>query len=111
MASLSDEAEVSQLFLPGSHETCAFWGWPISTCQSEANTIYNQLCSGIRFVDLRFSIKGDVLEAYHGIQPEYTTADAILGDLYRFLRAHPSETVIVSVKQVRLFTFVPPCGR
>lgn len=53
----------------------------------------------MRFLDLRFSIKRGILRAYHGIQSERATAEAIFHTLCAFIRHHASETIIVSIKQ------------
>lgn len=37
--------------------------------------------------------------AYHGIQPQYSTLQEQVNWVEEFLRAHPRETVIVSIKQ------------
>lgn len=123
MASLPDSTSLDKLYLPGTHvgptpdaplkviirplltrplqESLAFFGGPISTCQSLKHSLYEQLRAGIRFVDLRFSLKDDgKLHAYHGIQNEYAMADDVMQELYRFLHENPRETVIVSIKQV-----------
>ena len=55
MAALPDDLRLSRLNLPGTHETCARYGWPILNCQSA--TISGQLNAGIRLLDLRFSYK------------------------------------------------------
>lgn len=109
MSTLPDDTPIARVNLPGTHETCARWGWPISNCQTA--TITGQLLAGIRLLDLRFSYKvrrpGDSmtlmlqrghLRAYHGIQNEYLRASACLDAIVAFLDLHPSETVVVSIK-------------
>jgi len=54
---------------------------------------------GIRFIDLRFSVKDGVLKAYHGFYPQRSTAIKLFAQLYQFLSEKPTETVIVSIKQ------------
>jgi hypothetical protein len=87
-----------------SQESLAFYGYPISTCQTLAVTLSSQLRGGHRFLDLRFSLKAGVLKAFHGIQNEYSTAEIELDRLYEFLRSEEGkgETVIVSIKQENL---------
>ena len=112
---------LSRLILPGTHESLALYGYPHSTCQ--ALTLHEQLERGVRFLDFRFAYvplsaasarssplqvaprekrQGTVrreLVAYHGIQPEYVLAREAFAAVYAFLDAHPSESVVVSVKQ------------
>lgn len=89
----------------GTHETMAFYGWPISQCQSPSppNPLLHQLNSGIRALDLRLSIIDGKLIAYHGRYPQRTPFTSILATLYEFLLSPSSpgqrETIVVSVKQ------------
>lgn len=77
----------------------AFYGWPISQCQSRS--LDTQLHAGIRVIDIRLSIIDGRLIAYHGIFPEVTPFADILCTLHQFLTspATASETVVVSIKQ------------
>src|ERR1700761_2466731 len=77
----------------------AFYGWPISQCQSLSTPLLKQLQSGIRVIDIRLAIIDGNLIAYHGISNQRTPFPTILSDLHRFLKEHPSETIIVSIKQ------------
>ena len=44
----------------------AFYGWPVSQCQSLDTPLSAQLESGIRVLDIRLSVIGNELVAYHG---------------------------------------------
>ncbi|KIK90731.1 hypothetical protein PAXRUDRAFT_151300 [Paxillus rubicundulus Ve08.2h10] len=101
LASLPDSVPLSSLMLPGTHETMAFYGWPISQCQSIESPLAVQLHSGIRVIDIRLSIIDDRLISYHGIIPERTPFPDILQTLHTFLTSPStaSETVVVSIKQ------------
>jgi 1-phosphatidylinositol phosphodiesterase len=87
----------------------AFYGWPISQCQSGATPLSVQLTDGIRVFDIRLGIKNGHLFAYHGQFPERTAFQAILKDLHTFLTAPSSarETVVVSIKQEDFATQSP----
>ncbi|KAG9318175.1 PLC-like phosphodiesterase [Chiua virens] len=99
LASIPNSVPLSSLMLPGTHETMAFYGWPISQCQSKP--LDTQLHAGIRVLDIRLSIVDGKLIAYHGIFPEVTPFADILITLHNFLTtpATASETVVVSIKQ------------
>jgi len=101
LASLPDSAPLSSLMLPGTHETMAFYGWPISQCQSTESPLAIQLHSDIRVIDIRLSIIDNRLISYHGIVPERTPFPDILRTLHTFLTSPStaSETVVVSIKQ------------
>ncbi|KAH0830300.1 PLC-like phosphodiesterase [Lanmaoa asiatica] len=77
----------------------AFYGWPISQCQSKL--LDTQLRAGIRVVDIRLSIKDGRLIAYHGIFPQVTSFADMLVTMHNFLAspATASETLVVSIKQ------------
>ncbi|SPO41075.1 uncharacterized protein PSFLO_06557 [Pseudozyma flocculosa] len=99
LARLPSSLLLSALTLPGTHESAARYGWPISTCQSSAYTIREQLQRGIRFLDIRLSLKGGRLLAYHGVSDQKIDFASILDDTYAFLEANAGETVVMSVKQ------------
>jgi 1-phosphatidylinositol phosphodiesterase len=79
----------------------AFYGWPVSQCQSVTTPLSVQLADGIRLLDIRLAIKKGQLIAYHGQYPQRATFQSILGDLHTFLTSPAStrETIVVSIKQ------------
>lgn len=83
LSTIPDSTPLSALTLPGTHETFARFGWPISQCQEVASTISNQLIDGIRFMDWRVTPKGEKgrerLLGYHGA----TNQRIELGDAIR----------------------------
>lgn len=101
MSELPDESTLSSLLLPGTHDTMAFYGWPISQCQYIEDSLPAQLRSGIRVIDVRLGIVDGRLLAYHGIYPQKTPFQTILANLQTFLSFEPSrrETVIMSIMQ------------
>ncbi|SCZ91709.1 BZ3500_MvSof-1268-A1-R1_Chr5-1g07622 [Microbotryum saponariae] len=100
MSLVPDEAHLCSLYLPGTHQSLAFYGGPISTCQSRSHPLTDSLENGCRFIDFRFKLtKESTLVAFHGIQNQVTTAIEAFDILYAFIQRHPAETIIVSVKQ------------
>ncbi|SAM83610.1 related to 1-phosphatidylinositol phosphodiesterase precursor [Ustilago bromivora] len=103
MSSLPSTDPLSSFCIPGTHESCALYGWPISACQGSTSSISYQLSRGIRFLDIRLALKGTPgkqrLYAYHRVTDERIEFSAILSQVYSFLTANPSETVLMSVKQ------------
>ncbi|KAI0781392.1 PLC-like phosphodiesterase [Trametes elegans] len=79
----------------------AFYGWPISQCQSSSTPLVDQLHGGIRVLDVRLAVVDGRLIAYHGIFPQRTPFQAILATVHAFLTAPPTarETVVMSIKQ------------
>ncbi|KAH8927689.1 PLC-like phosphodiesterase [Atractiella rhizophila] len=98
MSLLPDELSLSDLFIPGTHESCALFGYPISQCQQD-RSLRQQLLDGIRFYDVRLANKKGQLLAYHGLQPQEIGFEAILLQCYEFLKKHDGETIIMSIKQ------------
>jgi 1-phosphatidylinositol phosphodiesterase len=87
----------------------AFYGWPISQCQSETTPLSVQLADGIRVLDIRLAIQNGRLVTFHGQFPERTAFQSILGDLHTFLTSPTSahETVVISIKQEDFATNSP----
>jgi 1-phosphatidylinositol phosphodiesterase len=87
--------------LPLTLYSMAFYGWPVSQCQSATTPLSVQLKDGIRVLDIRLAIKNGRLIAYHGQYPQRATFQSILDDVHAFLTSLKSarETIIVSIKQ------------
>lgn len=108
MAGLSDDLYLSEITIPGTHDSAtkyvqlAFF----SKCQSK--TIGEQLQSGYRYLDIRLGADGDRLKLMHGFTnckagalpwSETLYLEDVLADCYAFLDANPSETILFAVKQ------------
>ncbi len=105
MASLPSSASLTSLCIPGTHESLALYGYPISTCQSSDASVAKQLLDGIRFLDVRLIAKPvgappaqQRLLAYHGVTDERMELSSVLDACFRFLDASRGETLIMSVK-------------
>ncbi|CAE6471452.1 unnamed protein product [Rhizoctonia solani] len=99
LSETEDERLLSNVVLPGTHDSLAFYGWPVSQCQSPNQPLFTQLMSGIRLLDVRLSVVDGVLMAYHGAAPQRTSFSAILHTLHHFLQERSRECVVVSLKQ------------
>ncbi|KAK4051957.1 hypothetical protein OIV83_002662 [Microbotryomycetes sp. JL201] len=99
MSSLPDKTPLASLHLPGTHETMAYWGGPISCCQTYTLSLMKQLVGGIRMIDIRLALKDKKLKVYHGIQNEYAQAEDVVNTVEAFLEMYPTETLVVSIKQ------------
>ncbi|KDQ59632.1 hypothetical protein JAAARDRAFT_126848 [Jaapia argillacea MUCL 33604] len=109
LSEMPDHLPLSSLLLPGTHDTMAFYGWPVSQCQSLETPLSIQLASGIRVLDVRLALIEGRLISYHGIYPQRTPFLAILETVHAFL-TNPStcrETLVMSIKQED-FTTTPP---
>ncbi|PWN30799.1 PLC-like phosphodiesterase [Jaminaea rosea] len=94
---------ISSLCLPGTHETLARYGWPITKCQSLAAVTGAQVKAGIRWMDFRVTPKGEKgkerLLAYHGSTSQRIELGAALQPIYDWLSSDgKKETLILSLK-------------
>ncbi|KAK9475141.1 PLC-like phosphodiesterase [Dipodascopsis tothii] len=106
MAAIPDTVSLGQLSLAGTHNSSAYrTSYPSVRCQNVNVTV--QLAHGVRFLDLRLArsylpLSRSSLQVVHGAFPvaasHSVSLDKELARVYAFLRSHPSETVIVSLK-------------
>ncbi|KAM9313073.1 1-phosphatidylinositol phosphodiesterase-like [Gastrophryne carolinensis] len=97
MSYLPDDLPLASLAIPGTHDTMAFYGGSLAECQSWS--LLNQLRAGIRFLDIRPRHYQDRLPIFHGVSYQRTYFDQVLKDTVTFLTEHPSETVLMRVKE------------
>ncbi|WWD18068.1 hypothetical protein CI109_102515 [Kwoniella shandongensis] len=99
LSHIPDNTPLGDLTLPGTHESCALYGYPISQCQQPSTPIEQQLLDGIRFLDVRLRVVGDELLMYHGPRPQRSSLTLLLAVIHNFLLKHPSETLILCLKE------------
>ena len=113
MSVIRDETKLTEITMPGTHDSCArkfrnedAFGVMsgISKCQNL--TIREQLDAGVRFLDVRCEVNADNHSVWtvHGSTDcwngdDYYYLDYVFNDIYAFLDAHPSETVLISIKE------------
>lgn len=98
MKALPDDAELSALTIPGTHDTCARLGGPAAECQTMG--LRSQLNAGIRFIDIRCNDENDELRIYHGIVSQNLDFATGVRDVCEaFLRDNPSECIVMLVNQ------------
>ncbi len=103
MAGFPDDLLLSQLSLPGTHDTMARdTGDPLATCQDA--TLADQLQAGIRVLDIRCandysSTLGHYFSIWHGPLYRLGTFDEVADECKTFLAAHSGETIIMRIKQ------------
>lgn len=106
MADIDDGAYITQLSIPGSHDSCTGNGWAsglgaifgpgMGTTQDL--TLEEQWEAGIRAFDLRPCVLDGALEIYHGILQTNTSFASALETLCRLLDEHPTEFAIVTMR-------------
>ncbi|WP_406060505.1 phosphatidylinositol-specific phospholipase C [Streptomyces sp. NBC_01077] len=97
MGGHGDGTALQRLTIPGTHDSGARFGGPWSECQN--TTIAQQLDSGIRFLDIRCRVTGGSFAIHHGASYQNMMFGDVLVACRDFLAAHPSETVLMRVKQ------------
>ncbi|MFJ9434372.1 phosphatidylinositol-specific phospholipase C [Streptomyces sp. NPDC101490] len=97
MAAHGDGTPLQGLTIPGTHDSGARFGGAWSECQN--TTIAQQLDSGVRFLDVRCRVTGGSFAIHHGASYQNMMFGDVLGACRDFLAAHPSETVLMRVKQ------------
>ncbi|NLU66172.1 phosphatidylinositol-specific phospholipase C [Streptomyces sp. HNM0574] len=93
-----------QLTLPGTHDSGARHGGPWAECQN--TTIDEQLRAGARFLDIRCRAFDNAFSIHHGPFYQHLNFTDVLTSCRDFLRAHPTETVLMRLKQE--FSAEPP---
>ena len=98
MQDMEDDRLVCKMSIPGTHDTGAWSGnWWVKTQDKD---IKGQLESGIRFFDIRLVLADGVLKLCHASNVfDRTFHKDVLRATADFLREHPSETVIMTIKR------------
>jgi len=99
MAGIPGERRLSQISIPGTHDTAArYETWPDTTICQHA-TIPEQLNFGIRLLDIRCRHIHDAFDIYHGSVSQKLTFSNVLQEVTAFLKSNPTECVLMSVKE------------
>ncbi len=97
MSGLSDNLRVSELSLPGTHQTLSFYGGDV--VQTQSISLSDQLISGIRVLDIRVRQIADAFAIHHGsVYQEKFFGSGVMVPVINFLTLHPSETVFMRIK-------------
>ncbi len=105
MSYLDDDLKISQINLPGTHDSGTKKVTSSTSAQCQDTSIAEQLSNGIRFLDIRMEADGERLRLVHGISDcksedgSNLYLEEVLEDCYEFLDAHPTETIVMSMKK------------
>jgi 1-phosphatidylinositol phosphodiesterase len=97
MAGLKDDTLLSQLSMPGTHDTMSFYGGDIT--QTQSMPLPTQLESGVRVLDIRCRHIADVFAIHHGVVFQNVFFGDVLNMGIDFLKKHPGESVLMRVKE------------
>lgn len=97
MSYVEGDKKITELTLMGTHDTMALYGGDIA--QTQSLSLSEQLKAGIRVFDIRCrALEGDFF-IHHGPVYQNAKLDNVFDTMTDFLRDHPSETLIVQMKQ------------
>ena len=99
MAGIAGSTRISQITIPGTHDSGARFETVPGTAICQSATIPEQLNFGVRFLDIRCRHVHDSFTIHHGPVFQHMTFTGVLNDVAAFLKTNPSETVILSVKE------------
>ncbi len=97
MTALKDGTRLSELSIPGTHDTMSFYGG--DAVQTQTMSLPNQLESGVRVLDIRCRHIADVFAIHHGAFFQKVFFGDVLNMSIDFLKKNPDESVLMRVKQ------------
>ncbi|XP_029535561.1 1-phosphatidylinositol phosphodiesterase-like [Oncorhynchus nerka] len=96
MEAIDDDKLISDITIPGTHDTMALYGGPAAECQ--AWDLGDQLRAGIRYLDLRIFAFENKLYVMHWVVYQHKSFYEVLDTIRAFLSEFRSEAVLVRVK-------------
>lgn len=99
MTSLPDNSSLSALSIPGTHDSGARFEPVAGTAKCQNLTIAEQLEAGVRFLDIRCRHIDNSFAIHHGSVYQNLNFNDVLAAVTNFLKNHPKEVVVMSVKQ------------
>ena len=97
MSHVPDDTRLSELSIPGTHDSCANVGGFF--CETQDFDFVDQLRAGVRFLDIRCRPSGNRFAIHHGICFLSLFFEDILEEVRTFLANHPTETVLMRIKE------------
>jgi 1-phosphatidylinositol phosphodiesterase len=99
MSEIDGNKMLSELTIPGTHDTCALYE-PLSSLAKCQNMVLNeQLNAGVRYIDIRCRHINNKFAIHHGMVYQNINFDNVRNICVQFLNAHPTETIIMHVKE------------
>uniref|UniRef100_A0A6J0SJQ5 1-phosphatidylinositol phosphodiesterase-like n=1 Tax=Pogona vitticeps TaxID=103695 RepID=A0A6J0SJQ5_9SAUR len=97
MSSLPGHFSLSEISVPGTHDSMSLFGGSKIRCQSWP--LAAQLVAGVRFLDIRCKLEGGHFLIYHVNTFQEANFSEVLKTALSFLEEHPQETVLMRVKE------------
>ena len=99
MAALRDDAPLSALSIPGTHDTMTYAMTDNPTLQCQNWNLTAQMRAGLRYFDIRARLRAGRLHIYHGDGDTGFGLEDVLVAMFAFLDEHPSEALVVRLKK------------
>src|SRR5689334_23075731 len=93
---ISDDKLISEMTIPGTHDTCCNIIYPF--CQTQSMDLHTQLRAGIRFLDIRCRHLNNLFAIHHGLIFCNMTFGEVLKDCEKFLLNNPNEFIVMRVQ-------------
>ena len=97
MSRLDNRMKIRDVTLPGTHDSGSRYGGDI--VQTQSLTVRQQLDAGVRYLDIRLRHIDDAFTIHHGPVYQKMNFDGVLTQVGSFLKDHPSEVVLMRVKE------------
>ena len=97
MQLLPDHQPMSQLSIPGTHNTMARIGIPWVWCQSLS--LDAQMLGGVRFFDIRCRHHHNKLLIHHDMFYQNAVLTDVLKEVLKYLDGHPSEAFFMRIRE------------
>jgi hypothetical protein len=96
MGHLPGSKLLSQLTIPGTHDTGTYKGAGGVLAQCQTMSIADQLAAGIRSLDMRCGQIGNTFEIYHTVD-QNVSFDDVYTACIQFLQANPGECILMGI--------------
>jgi len=95
MTKLDDNTLLTDIFIPGTHDTCSDSGGDLA--ETQHMNLKDQLVRGIRFFDIRAKHDHSDLPIHHGIVFMQMNFDDVVHACEDYLKEHPYEVILMRI--------------
>ena len=97
MKNLDSSLPLSNISMPGTHDTMSYYGGDI--VQTQSLSLREQMNSGIRALDIRCRHINNIFAIHHGSVYQKANFNDVLKEVKSFLNGHGNETIVMRVKE------------
>jgi 1-phosphatidylinositol phosphodiesterase len=99
MSVVADQTSIAAISIPGTHDSGATIEPVAGTAKCQNLSIADQLNAGVRYLDIRCRHIDNAFAIHHGAIYQNLNFNDVLNASINFLNSHPTETIIMSVKE------------